>query len=102
MDFLSLLRTLGALGVVLGLLAGALWAVRRYDITLSGGLMNTLMGHAAPKRLSLVERLPLDGRRSVALIRRDNREHLVLIAPEGVLLLEANTARLPEKAKTDA
>nr|WP_246350459.1 flagellar biosynthetic protein FliO [Sphingobium boeckii] len=90
------------MGIVLGLLAGALWAVRRYDITLAGGLMGKFMNAAPAKRLSLIERLPLDGRRSIALIRRDNREHLVLMAPEGVLLLEALPARNPPKGKPDA
>jgi flagellar biogenesis protein FliO len=36
MDILSMMRTFGALGVVLGMLAGALWVVRRYDIKLPG------------------------------------------------------------------
>jgi flagellar protein FliO/FliZ len=89
MDFLAILRTLGALGVVLGLLVGALWLVRRYNIRLPGGMT---MGSAAERRLSVVERLPIDGRRSVALIRRDDKEHLVLIAPEGLLLLEVAPA----------
>lgn len=88
MDFLSLLRTLGALGVVLGMLAGALWAVRRFDIRLPGGII----GGGSAKRLTLVERLPIDGRRSLALIRKDDREHLVMIAPEGLLLLDAAAA----------
>lgn len=90
---------LGALGVVLGLLTGALWVVRRYDLKLPGGFT----GNAAAKRLSLVERLPIDARRSVALIRRDDREHLVLIAPEGLLLLDdgTTTRRAPTKGKAN-
>lgn len=104
MDFLSLLRTLGALGVVLGLLAGALWAVRRYDIKLPGGMIGGLMGTGtAQRRIELVERLPIDARRSVALIRRDNKEHLVMIAPEGLLMLETAIASKPAtKAKPNA
>lgn len=104
MDFLSLLRMIGALGIVLGLLAGALWAVRRYDIKLPGTLIGGLMGaNSAARRLELVERLPIDARRSVALIRRDNKEHLVMIAPEGLLMLEAAIApRTSTKAKTNA
>ena len=84
MDLLPLLRMVGALGVVLGLLAGALWAVRRWDLKLPGR-----MGAPGDRRLALVERLPLDTRRSVALIRRDGREHLILLAPEGALVLES-------------
>ncbi|EIZ78708.1 hypothetical protein WSK_2756 [Novosphingobium sp. Rr 2-17] len=83
MDLLSLLRTLGGLGVVLGLLAGALWLIRRYDLRLPGRAIG-----ARDRRLELVETLPIDGRRMVALLRRDGREHLVLIAPEGHLILE--------------
>ncbi len=99
MDILSVLRTLGALATVLGLLAGALWVVRRYDIKLPAQFAG---GGGAARRLALVERLPLDGRRSVALIRRDDQEHLVLIAPEGLLLLDAaaGTASVPRRPRT--
>lgn len=83
MDVLPLLRMIGALGLLLGLMTGALWAVRRYDIKLPGRI-----GGAARRRVELIERVSLDAKRSVALIRRDGREHLVLLAPEGAVLLE--------------
>ena len=106
MDFLALLRTFGALGIVLGLLAGALWLVRRYDLKLPGALMGGMMRSAGPRRIEMIERLPIDPRRSVALIRRDDKEHLVMIAPEGLLLIEtAISASAPApatKAATDA
>jgi hypothetical protein len=90
MDILPMLRTLGALGVVLGMLAGALWAVRRYDIKLPGRVAGT-----GRKRIELVERLAVDGKRSVALIRRDGCEHLVLIGPDGHAVLETGIAAPP-------
>jgi flagellar protein FliO/FliZ len=83
MDILSMIRTVGALGVVLGMLAGALWVVRRYDIKLPGRVSGS-----ARKRVELVERLAVDAKRSVALIRRDGCEHLILIGPEGHVTLE--------------
>jgi len=83
MDIVSILRTLGGLGVVLGVLAGALWVVRRYDLRLPGRAVG-----ARKRRLELVETLQIDSKRIVALVRRDGQEHLVLIAPEGHLLLE--------------
>lgn len=89
MDAYSLLRTLGALAVVLGLLAGALWAVRRYDIGLPGRVSNG----GGTRRIEVVERTTLDGRRSVALLRRDGREHLILLSPEGNVMLEAGIIR---------
>lgn len=88
MDLLSLLRTLGGLGMVLGLLAGSLWLVRRYDLRLPGRTVG-----ARDRRLELVETLPIDGRRMVALIRRDGHEHLILIAPEGHHVLESALVR---------
>jgi flagellar biogenesis protein FliO len=85
MEILPLLRMLGALGVVLGLLVGALWAVRRFQIRLPG-----IAGAGGPsRRLELVERVSMDTRRSVALVRRDGREHLLLLAPEGNMVIES-------------
>jgi flagellar protein FliO/FliZ len=83
---LPLLRMFGALVLVLGGLAGALWAVRRFDLRLPGRI-----GLAArpERRLALVERLAVDPRRSLVLVRRDGREHLLLIAPEGHVVVEA-------------
>ncbi|MES2022911.1 MAG: flagellar biosynthetic protein FliO [Pseudomonadota bacterium] len=84
MDVLSLLRTMGALGVVLGLLGGALWVVRRYNISLPG---RVTLGRG--RRLEVVERVTLDGKRSLALVRRDGCEHLILIGPDGQMVVES-------------
>ena len=91
MEFLSFLRMIGSLCVVLGMLAGALWAVRRYEIRLPQNWLAGFARQGSVRRLELVERLALDPRRSVALIRKDGREHMLLIAPEGLLVLEASS-----------
>jgi hypothetical protein len=91
MDLLSLLRTLGALGLVLGLLAGALWAVRRYDLNLPGRTST-----ARRKRIELVERVAIDAKRSIALIRRDGCEHLILTGPDGDVVIETGIAASAE------
>ena len=82
MDTLVILRTLGSLGLVLGLLAGGLWLLRRVKLRLPGVA-------GAGKRLELVERTPIDGKRSAVLIRRDGREHLLLVGPEGTTVVES-------------
>jgi flagellar protein FliO/FliZ len=98
MDILSMLRTFGALGLVLGMLAGALWVVRRYDIKLPGRVSGS-----GRKRVELVERLAVDAKRSIALIRRDGCEHLILIGPEGHVTLETGiTAPAPVVAPAAA
>jgi flagellar protein FliO/FliZ len=90
MDILSMLRTIGALGLVLGMLGSALWIVRRYDVKLPGR-----MSGSGRKRVELVERLAVDGKRSVALIRRDGCEHLILIGPEGNSTIETGIVAPP-------
>ncbi|WP_448661360.1 flagellar biosynthetic protein FliO [Sphingomonas sp. CJ20] len=90
MDIFSMLRTLGALGMVLGMLAGALWVVRRYDLKLPGRITS-----GRGKRVELVERLSVDAKRSVALIRRDGCEHLILLGPEGHAMLETGITAPP-------
>lgn len=82
-----MLRTIGALGMVLGMLAGALWFVKRYDVKLPGRVTNSRR-----KRIEIVERLSVDGKRSVALIRRDGMEHLVMFGPEGQSTIETGIA----------
>lgn len=84
MDFYSLARVLGALALVLGLLVVALWAVRRFNISLPGSLASR-----QDKRLAVVEQLSIDAKRKLLLLRRDGREHLILISAESALLIEA-------------
>lgn len=99
MDFLSLLRTVATLALLIGLLTGALWAVRRFDLKLPGRL---IAGGNGPRRLELAERLPIDARRSVILVRKDGQDHLVLLAPEGVLLLNGGRAHVADEEQGDA
>lgn len=84
MDFVLILRTFGALAVVLGILVGALWLVRRYDVRLPGAGGS----HSRQRRVQLIERIALDQKRYLLLVRRDDREHLLLVRPNGVLVLE--------------
>ncbi|HEX8446707.1 MAG TPA: flagellar biosynthetic protein FliO [Sphingomonas sp.] len=93
MEVVALLRTMGGLGVVLGLLAGALWVVRRYDIALPGRV-----GGGTNRRVELVERIQIDAKRSVILVRRDDREHLFVLAPDGATILETRIMRAAEEA----
>ena len=102
MDFLSFLRMMGSLAIVLGLLVGALWVVRRYELRLPQNLMAGFPGRGAARRMELIERLSLDPRRSITLIRLDDREYAMLIAPEGVLRLEAQPAVAVAKADQPA
>lgn len=89
MDIGALARTLGSLGVILGLLAAALWIVRRYDISLPGRIG---AGIGSGRRVAVVERVRLDAKRSLVLMRRDDREHLFVLLPDRVAVLETGIA----------
>jgi flagellar biogenesis protein FliO len=90
MEILPLMRMLGVLALLLAALWGALWVVRRYDVKLPGRV-----GGPPVRRLQLVDRLPVDARRSLLLVRRDDVEHLILIGPDHALLLENVGAAAP-------
>jgi flagellar protein FliO/FliZ len=88
MGVFDLIRTFGALALVLGLLGVGLWAVRRFDLGLPGRV-----GALTARRVELVERTAIDARRSLALVRRDGREHLILLTPEGSTVVETMIVR---------
>jgi flagellar protein FliO/FliZ len=73
MDWDIYLRSLLAFAVVVALIGAAAWVVRRFGV---GGVMAT---GRRQRRLSIVEVLPLDNRRRLVLVRRDQAEHLLLI-----------------------
>jgi len=78
------LRFVAALLFVLGLIALLAWLARRYG----------LAGAAAPsggkrKRLRLVEAMPLDAKRRLVLVQRDDVEHLILLGAAGDIAIES-------------
>ena len=79
-----------ALAFVLALIAGLAWAVRRFG----------LFSQMAPKlggkrRLSIVETLGLDAKRRLVLVRRDDKEHLVILGPGSETVVEAGIVPPP-------
>ena len=77
------LRFALALVAVLGLIALFAWLARHFRL---GGLAGSTMRSG---RLAIVETLPIDGRQRLVLIRRDDREHLLLLGQERSVLIEA-------------
>ena len=76
------LRFLLALAAVLGLIALFAWAVRRFRLgEFAGSAMNA-------GRLEVVQTLPIDGRQRLVLVRRDDREHLLMIGQERPVVIE--------------
>ena len=49
----------------------------------------------ASQRVGIIESVPLDGKRSIKLVRRDNIEHLVLVGGRNDVVIEPNIVRQP-------
>jgi flagellar protein FliO/FliZ len=81
-DLADYLRFALALLFVLCLIGLLAWLVRRYRP--GGGL-----GADGRRRLALLETLPLDARRRLVLVRRDDVLHLLLLGEDGNRLIES-------------
>ncbi len=82
MDLANLPRFALALAVVLALILGLSWLLRRYGagLRIAPGLRG--------QRIGVVAFSPVDAKRRLALIRRDDVEHLVLLGPTGETVIE--------------
>jgi flagellar protein FliO/FliZ len=87
MEFDVYMRFLLALVFVLGLIAALTWAARRFGF---GSSLNPMKARST--RLAVVEALMLDAKRRLVLIRRDDREHLLILGPTGEVVVEAGIA----------
>jgi len=84
MDVIDFGRYFAAL-LLVGALIGLAWlAARRY------GLAGIVQGTVA-KRLSVVESLMIGPKHKLVIVKRDDREHLILLAPDGNTLIESST-----------
>jgi len=75
--------------IVLGLIGATAWLVRRFGANRLGG------GSARGRqpRLAVIDAAPVDGRRRLVLIRRDNIEHLLMIGGPTDVVVEQNIVR---------
>ncbi|MFQ5973957.1 MAG: FliO/MopB family protein [Alphaproteobacteria bacterium] len=85
MDPTTLLRFALALLFVIGLIAGLSWLLRRYGM---GGSIVT----GGRGRIGVVEMAPIDAKRRLVLVRRDDIEHLVVLSPTRETVLETGIA----------
>lgn len=98
MDMLDLFRALGSLGIVIALIALILLGVRKSGIALPGVRRNA---NTEP-RLSLEDVLPIDQRRKLILVRRDEVAHLILIGTNTELVIESGIPLDQAKKRADA
>jgi len=91
-DLIDFARYLGALMLVLALVGFAALAARRFGVP---GIMSA----NSTRRLAVVETLMLDARHKLFILRRDDKEHVVLVGPDGSSVIESGiAAKLPVAA----
>lgn len=83
METEMLLKTFFAFAFVMALMLGFAWFLKRV------GLGGQSMLPGGKRRLKVVEFLPLDAKRKLVLVRRDNRDHLLVLGPAGETVVEA-------------
>jgi flagellar protein FliO/FliZ len=86
MDLFDALRAAGALILVLGILLGFAWLLRRY-----GGAIGLKTG-VNTSDLGVVEWRTLDMRRKLAVVRWGGREHLLCLSPTGDIVVGSREA----------
>jgi flagellar protein FliO/FliZ len=81
MEVTEILRFGAALIFVLALIGAAAYAMRAF------GFATFATRRPGDRRLSVTESMSIDARRRLLLIRRDDEEYLVLLSPQGDVIL---------------
>ena len=82
-----------ALAFVLGLILLLAFLVRRFGL---GSFAIAPRARNSVRRLSVVEVAPIDAKRRLVLVRRDDVEHLILLGAQSELLIESNIPTTPQ------
>ncbi len=81
-DFQDVMRMVAALVFVVSLMGGLALILKRF------GLAGHVHMNSKQARLKVIESLPLDGRRRLALVQRDDVQHLVILGPTSETVIE--------------
>ena len=84
MEFDAYLRFAFALLFVLGLIGLCAWGARRFGMT-----PRATGGSGRARRLAVLEVAAVDAKRRLVLVRRDDREHLILLGAHQDVVVEA-------------
>ena len=87
MEAVDYLKFFAALALVLGMMGGLALILKKV------GLGNVGIMPADKRRLKIVEILPLDARRKALILRRDDKEHLVILGANSETVIETNIER---------
>ncbi len=93
-----IVRFVVAFVIVLALIGATFWVIRRF----SGTRVGAAAQRGRQPRLAVIDAAPVDGRRRLVLVRRDNVEHLLMIGGPSDIVVEQNIVRaVPVNAPRD-
>jgi len=81
----DLVRLLLALAIVVALMGGLAMLLKRL------GLSGAAPQEAGGGRLKVLEKLPLDARRQLVLLSKDEEEHLVILSANGETVIHTSS-----------
>src|SRR5882724_904361 len=84
-----IVRFVVAFVIVLALIGLTFWLIRRFGTARVG----TAAQRGRQPRLAVIDAAPVDGRRRLVLVRRDNVEHLLMIGGPSDIVVEQNIVR---------
>src|SRR3981081_3909957 len=84
-----IVRFVVAFVIVLALIGATFWIIRRFGATRVGAAAQ----RGRQPRLAVIDAAPVDGRRRLVLVRRDNVEHLLMIGGPTDIVVEENIVR---------
>lgn len=87
----QLFKAVAALVFVLALMGGLALALKKL------GLSGEITTKNGDKRLKVIEVLSLDGRRKLAIVQRDDVQHLILLGGNEETVIESGFAPLDNK-----
>lgn len=90
----DIFKAIAALAFVIGLMGGLVFLLKKF------GISNIPSVQSGEKRLKIVESLPLDARRRLVLIQRDDQQHLVILSVSGETIVETNIESKPHNDST--
>ncbi|MBL4601498.1 MAG: FliO/MopB family protein [Emcibacteraceae bacterium] len=92
----TIIQFIFALGFVIALLLAFAYGAKKLGFI---ARVTINQGGKQKKRLNIVEILPVDAKRRLMIIRRDDTEHLIMLGAERDLLIEQNIDLKPQTPK---
>lgn len=83
-DLAQIFRLVLSLIFVVSLMGGLALLLKRLGLSTNGA------GHNTQRRLKVVDSLPLDHKRKAVILECDDKQHLVILSPNGETLIDSD------------